>query len=146
MKPFVRVLGATLLAACPRPAPEPEVLRNPPPPEAPEVIPDAPPTVGQPPTNPPMPRRLPTWDEVKSSHPEGATNPPSPTLYVARDTGACFKDWLPGMIKPDDDIMAVGGRVYAHESDVVDATKIVCPEGQPAKLVSEYDAYLGPKK
>ena len=158
MKPFVRVLGAALLTACPpRPAPEEPtvILRNPPAPDAPiaevgPVVP-APTDVGQPPTNPPMPSRLPTWDAVESGHPKGATNPPMPTLYVARDTGACFKDWLPGMIRPDLDILEVGGRVYAHESEIADATKIVCPDDQPAKLVGEWDkavseGRIGPKK
>lgn len=52
---------------------------------------------------------LPTWESVRSSHPEGATNPPRPVLIVDPD-GRCFKDWESGMIRPephtDDRVMA----------------------------------------
>ena len=61
----------------PRPPPEPPeppVFRNPPPPR-PRPVP---------------PASLPAYDEVKSGHPERATNPPIPSLVVTPDA-ACYK-------------------------------------------------------
>ena len=39
---------------------------------------------------------LPKWGDIKSSHPEGATNPPSPILTLTR-TGACLKSFEGGI-------------------------------------------------
>lgn len=149
MNPFVRIVGATaLLGGCPPThtvnPPEPPPVANPPAPEPPPTAnPPAPENpVINPPMNPPVPSALPTWDQVESGHPEGATNPPFPTLYVARDTGSCFKAWLPGMIRPADDILEVHGRVYAKETEVSGGTKVVCPEGQPAGLLADWDKAL----
>lgn len=155
MKPFVHVIGsAALLAGCirttttthnppqpPQPPPQPPT-GNPPAPVEPPPIPEAqqtpPATVPEIPpiANPPAP--LPTWDEVQSSHPKGATNPPFPVLYIARDTNACFKAWLPSMIPPPADIRAAGGRVYEHAAEVSNATQVACPEGQPAALMADW--------
>jgi len=51
-------------------------------------------------TNPPVPidsnnstSSLPTWDEVTSDHPMGATNPPVPVLAIQPDTIRCYKEW-----------------------------------------------------
>lgn len=167
-KPFVRVLGVALaVGACQKPTePEPPVvvLRNPPPPEpapdaAPEPAPDAAPGVGvipevgadpaaptgtldpadQPPTaNPPAP--LPLWDDVASSHPKGATNPPSPVLIVARDDNSCHKGWMGGMIPPPPPVAQAGGKVVATRAEVGTATEIQCPPGEPARLLAAWDA------
>lgn len=40
-------------------------------------------------TNPPA---LPSWDDIASPHPPGATNPPRPALLVGPD-GRCYKTW-----------------------------------------------------
>lgn len=47
---------------------------------------------------------------------------------------------MPGMIRPPDDIMEVGGRVYDQQTSVgSDATQVVCPDGQPATLIAAWD-------
>jgi hypothetical protein len=42
---------------------------------------------------------LPSWDDVESGHPKGATNPPTPYLIVTPDM-KCYKAWRPGMLPP----------------------------------------------
>lgn len=130
---FVRVLGVGLgVAACHK-TPEPPT-HNPP-------APDPAPVEVLPPANPPAPDTvpLPTWDAVRSGHPEGATNPPSPVLVVARSTGACYKDWRGGMMRPPPDILAAGGRVVPTPAEAT-GTQVVCPEGEPARLIAAWDA------
>jgi hypothetical protein len=83
--------GAALtvgLAGCSGPKEEPEAppIGNPPAPDPQPVVPTA---------NPPAP--LPTWDEVPSGHPEGATNPPYPVLVVTPDKAHCYKQWASPM-------------------------------------------------
>lgn len=147
-RPFVRVVGVALsLGGCQKP---PLVYNNPPEPTTdpqPTTIPEA--QTVPPPTNPPLPvaptinppAPLPTWDAVKSSHPVGATNPPSPVLVVSRSPQACFKDWMGGMVAPPPDVMATGGRVVDTMQQAT-GTQIECPEGQPAKLIAAYDAWV----
>lgn len=98
---------------------------NPPPPEQatpPEAAPnpetDQAASSGE--TNP-----LPEWDAVESGHPEGATNPPMPVLAVTTD-GRCFKEWRGGMLPPDPEVLATGGRVIASPSDT-EGTEVQCP-------------------
>ena len=115
--------GAALsLVACGKSPPE---ISNPP---EPELV--------APPTNPPPPKpepgALPSWDEVKSTHPEGATNPPRPELIVT-PAGDCYKNYVGGMIAP------------THPSERVEecaegcGTQVVCPP-QAAKLLEDYKA------
>jgi len=118
--------GAALsLGACGGSASPPEITHNPPPPP-----------VQDPPRNPPSPKpptqpvALPTWDQVPSGHPEGATNPPSPKLIVTPD-GDCYKFWQPAM----DSQMVV--PVRACDDDC--GTPIQCPP-QAAKLLEDYKA------
>lgn len=86
--------------------------------------------------NPPIPSDLPTWESVKSGHPEGATNPPFPLLIVSKDPEACFKTWISGMMKPDDEVMDLNGRVVATPADAAGATQVQCPPDQPQKLLA----------
>ena len=76
--------------------------------------------------NPPAPG-LPTWDEVESGHPEGATNPPRPELWVTEDGTDCFKSWQPPT-KPDPEVMRDGGRVIPDAGHAGAATAIACPD------------------
>jgi len=122
---------------------------NPPAPEAPPRTPEAPtpPTsteggqIGQPVPeiigNPPPPsivtprdlaarnaistpkKGAPAYAEVKSPHPEGATNPPSPVLLVTPD-GDCYKTWEGGMIPAGPD------RVQTVEANDW-TTQVQCP-------------------
>lgn len=164
-RPFVRVLGVALaVSACEKQV-EPKAISNnppapgevpgPPPAEAPLADGDAPASpdrVAEPPTipeaedgterpilrNPPPP--LPEWDAVGSGHPEGATNPPSPVLIVARESGLCYKAWMGGMIPWPPAIAQAGGKVVATDLDVGNATRIHCPPGQPNTLLAAWDA------
>lgn len=114
-KPVVRViLAGSLLSGC---AKDPQTTHNPPPP-----IP--PPTTNPPPS-------LPTWDEVASGHPEGATNPPMPVLEVK--DGACYKAWLDPRIawnvtkgKP--------GRILGPDEQPT-GVQIACPPELLAKVL-----------
>lgn len=134
-RPFIRVLGVALaVGACHRATdlpsnPPPPPIGNPPPPDA-EL-----PIAELPTQNPPAPPDLPTWDAVLSGHPEGATNPPRPLLVVSKTPPACFKDWLPAMRPPDEEVMALHGRVVETPADAGGATQIQCPEGQPQTLL-----------
>lgn len=115
--PFVRVLGVALvMSAC---------EKSPPPTESP-----VPPT--------PAPAALPTWDSVGSGHPDGATNPPSPVLFVSKAPLSCFKVWMGGMIPFPPDISQAGGRVVATPADVDGGTEVQCPAGQPDTLLAAY--------
>lgn len=94
-----------------RPTPTgPLLTRNPPPPPPP-------PAPGAP---------LPRWDEVASTHPAGATNPPAPVLVVQRDGARCWKAWRGGMLRPSAEEQALGGRVV-EVGALVDGTEIQCP-------------------
>jgi hypothetical protein len=121
------------------------------------VVPDAPGGVApskpepMPPTaNPPPPERphsepmgsgrerialiepgLPSFAEVKSPHPEGATNPPSPVLLVTPD-GRCFVTWEGGMMPPGPD------RVVKSAKDM-GATHINCPVERAQKVWDTWD-------
>jgi hypothetical protein len=105
-----------------------------PPPQTASAEPTPAPDTTVPPTNPP--RVLPHFDDVKSSHPEGATNPPSPVLQLLND-GRCFKQWHGGMIAyaKDTKPMEIGGTTYqvrvldAIDSSMGNATEIQCPQG-----------------
>jgi hypothetical protein len=127
----VRVLFTLGALACgPKPAP-PTI--NPPEAPSPDTVPPIPPPVGNPsgpppqpveevvppPTNPP-PAPLPTWEEVLSGHPAGATNPPIPELIVTPD-GRCYKKWRsPMLAKPP-----FGDRLEDCKQDC--GTLIACP-------------------
>jgi hypothetical protein len=113
------------------PAPEPEISHNPPAPEpepapVPAPTPDTIPEVAPAPAPAPAPTGgLPTWDQVPSGHPPGATNPPRPVLVVTTDTHRCFKRWVSPMVPPD--------RIQREVTDAECAdgacgTEIVCPE------------------
>jgi len=88
----------------------PPVLRNPPPPEPPPGPGAAP---------------LPTWDEVPSTHPKGATNPPRPVLVVLEDGSRCWKEWVSPMLPPGPLEPALGGKIVAQAPDHL--VEIQCP-------------------
>ncbi|MFM2246225.1 MAG: hypothetical protein RL071_2299 [Pseudomonadota bacterium] len=90
-----------------------------------------------PPMNPPPP--LPRWEDVASSHPKGATNPPSPVLEVSLDGDRCWKAWRGGMIRPTVEEAAIGGRVIL-EGQVGSGTEIVCPSTEAAQLLQTWRA------
>ena len=91
---------------------------------------------GEPTRNPPAPG-LPTWDEVESGHPEGATNPPSPVLEVTADGSRCFKAWHPGMMPWEPEMVELGGRVLTSASDAK-GTEIICPEDRKAEILQKH--------
>lgn len=64
---------------------------------------------------------LPTWDDVPSNHPPGATNPPRPALTVTPD-GRCYKRWVSPMVAA----RAGGDKVADCREDC--GTEIQCPE------------------
>ena len=120
--------GAALsLSACDRQR-QPTGTEPLPPPDNPpaqpgelDAAPPPPPMV-----NPPPPDLLPTWDSVRSSHPEGATNPPSPLLIVTEDGTTCYKDWRSGMQPPDPQEDRYGGWVIAAPDPNM-GTQVICP-------------------
>ena len=133
--PFVRVLGVALTVSACEKTPEP-LPGNPPLP-----VTSDPPVVTQAPEPAPT-SDLPTFDSVKSGHPEGATNPPYPLLIVTREPPACYKDWLPGMIQPPDEVMQTDGRVVDTPAQVPQgAVQVQCPPGQPQKQLDARAAY-----
>lgn len=69
--------------------------------------------------NPPAPT-LPRWEDVPSGHPEGATNPPSPSLIMDAQ-GRCYKLWEGGMMRTD------GDRVITTCDAGQCGTEISCP-------------------
>lgn len=99
-----------------------QITSNPPEPVVPEVAPSPAPA----PTSAPDPS-LPTWDEIPSGHPPGATNPPAPVLLVM-PTGECHKAWvspfMPASLRqdrvlecpnPDEAVGDCGPRVQCPE-------------------------------
>ena len=83
---------------------------------------------------------LPTWDEVKSGHPEGATNPPTPELVVTPE-GDCYKNWRSGMAAPTREeprgltIYASVGNDRIQDCEGVDCgTLIQCPQERKKDL------------
>ncbi len=115
--------------AGPSPAPGPPGAPAPAGPAADPLIP--------PPMNPPPP--LPRWEDVASSHPKGATNPPSPVLEVSVQGDRCWKAWRGGMIRPPLDEAAIGGRVIL-EGQVGAGTEIVCPSPEAEQLLQAWRA------
>lgn len=122
--PFVTTLSAAalagLLGACNKQAPEPNTLP-----------PGNPPAPG--PTEPepgPPSAALPTWDEVRSTHPEGATNPPLPVLAVDSE-GRCYKEWSdPRRVPPE--VREQGYRALpAGEAST--GTEVQCPPEAPTR-------------
>lgn len=77
---------------------------------------------------------LPTWDDVPSGHPAGATNPPIPTLVVTED-GRCFKQWLSPMARRG---MILGDRVDTCEAENACGTAIQCPEERAQKVLDAH--------
>lgn len=121
-KRAIVVLGAGLAFGCQPKEPPPA------PPPAEPVGQPVPPPRNPPPTNPP-PVDLPTWDDVKSTHPEGATNPPHPILIVSPDGARCFKQFVGGMIPgPPDHVQACG------EDEC--GTEITCPQPRASELLA----------
>ncbi len=96
------------------PPPDPPPTMNPPPPDGPE-------------TPPPEEPSLPTWDAVASGHPEGATNPPTPTLLVSEDGTRCWKQWNDPR-RFDREAAKHGGKLVADESEAEGATEVACPD------------------
>lgn len=111
---------------------------NPPPPEVP-----------RPPENPPPPEpapapstaqsALPAWDDVESTHPKGATNPPIPVLEVTPDGSRCFKAWQSPMVR-DPKLMAVGGRVVPAP-DKATGTEVQCEGTRASEVIARNDKY-----
>ena len=92
-----------------------------------EVTSNPPPLPIEPTRNPPGPSsELPTWDEVESGHPEGATNPPIPELIVT-PAGDCYKQFRGAMIRPEPGEV-VGDRLQECGEGVDCGTQVQCPE------------------
>jgi len=130
------VAGAVLTVATSACADKDMVATNPP-------EPDPPPTMNPPPPEPPEPppaevSSLPSWDDVASGHPEGATNPPSPTLLVSEDGTRCWKEWNDPRRK-DPAASTHGGKVVADEAAAEGATEIACPD-QAKDVVASWAA------
>lgn len=123
-KPVVAVLFAGVgLAAC---AKDPVLTHNPPPPPEP-------PTMNPPPPEPPPEpvSTLPLWEDVASSHPEGATNPPMPVLEVK--DGACYKAWYDPRAMP---VEARGkGARKLPEGEEPKGTQVQCTPELLAKVI-----------
>jgi hypothetical protein len=86
-----------------------------------------------PPIAPRSASALPTWDEVESGHPPGATNPPLPMLALSADGEHCYKEWLSPM-RPTDQLVEaikIGGRVLA-EGEQSTGTEVQCPDNAEA--------------
>lgn len=116
----------------PPPPPEPELSENPPPPDIPEAPgPPGSPEVG--PTDGGEQAALPEWDAVASGHPEGATNPPMPVLYVSEDGSRCWKGWSDPRAM-DREVMLNGGKVISDPADADGATEVACPDKASAVL------------
>ena len=120
--------GAALsLSACDRQR-QPTGTEPLPPPDNPPAQPGEappPPPMGNPP-GPQAEQVLPTWESVRSSHPEGATNPPSPLLIVTEDGLTCYKDWRSGMQPPDPQEDRYGGWVISAPDPNM-GTQVICP-------------------
>ena len=76
---------------------------------------------------------LPTWDEVRSDHPEGATNPPAPLLAITADGSTCYKEWRDIRGVPPE-IGRAGGRILA-EGEASTGTQIACPAERVARVL-----------
>jgi hypothetical protein len=113
------------------PAPDPQLetepTTNPPAPVIPEV------TEPEPSSDEVTPDRdpeKPTWEDVKSGHPAGATNPPIPELIVTPD-GHCFKKWTSPMVfRPGKN----GNQVLECGPEADCGTPIQCPDKAAAIL------------
>ncbi len=94
----------------------------------------------QPTANPPPPDLdkgpLPTWDQVESGHPEGATNPPRPVLAVMADGPRCWKEWVGGMVPPTEEILQFGGRII-DDASAASGTEIACPRRQAQSILDK---------
>ncbi len=77
--------------------------------------------------NPPFEPDLPTWDQVPSGHPEGATNPPRPVLVVT-PTGECYKDWVGSMLMPQPHTSDRVQDCSAGAPNTPCGTEIQCPD------------------
>ena len=92
--------------------------------------------------NPPAPQpeqTLPTWESVRSSHPDGATNPPSPLLIVTEDGLTCYKDWRSGMQPPDPQEDRYGGWVISAPDPNM-GTQVICPP-DAAEVLAAWKAH-----
>ncbi len=113
---------------------------NPPPPEQPPATSDGPAVAAD----------LPRWEDVSSSHPPGATNPPVPVLEVTADGTRCFKAWQSPMMR-DPALLAVGGRVLASAA-AAQGTEVACDPAKAAALLERHtkhqaaDAPPGPTR
>jgi hypothetical protein len=133
--PIIAVLAAgsaLSLSACKGKV---EPTSNPPAPVVEETEnPPAPIPAGNPP--PPEQPEMPAWDDVASSHPEGATNPPIPFLYVTPE-GDCYKDFVSPFRAGGPD--GIGDRVREDCDTEPCGTQVVCPDrAQP--LLDVYKA------
>lgn len=142
----VRVVaaGAALsLSAC-DPQRQPTAVEPLPPPDNPPAQPgelEPGPTTAAPEqinVNPPGPQTLPTWESVRSGHPEDATNPPSPLLVVTQDGLTCYKAWRSGMRPPDMMEDQYGGWVI-DAPDPNMGTQVICPP-DAAEVVAKWKA------
>jgi hypothetical protein len=113
--------GALLLGACKSDEP---ITRNPPMPE-PVPMPDP---------------SLPTWDQVASGHPPGATNPPIPHLVVKPD-GTCYKLWTSPMMRPEPG--KIGDYVDPNCAGDDCGTPIQCPD-RAAEVLAAWKAGEAP--
>jgi len=90
--------------------------------------------------NPPPPDLdkgpLPTWDQVESGHPDGATNPPRPVLVVMEEGPRCWKEWVGGMVAPTSEILQLGGRIIA-DPKATSGTEIACPRRQAQSILDK---------
>ena len=137
--PVVKVLvagaGLSVAAACHKDVPAagpPEPLPTDQKPVPIVAPPTSPPIMTSNPPAPDVPvpsSALPTWDDVESGHPKGATNPPLPLLVVSADGAHCWKEWVSPMRPPAEVLEAVqsGGRVLA-DGETSSGTEIQCPD------------------
>lgn len=118
-------VGLFLSACAPKAPAEPEAASAP----AAEVPPVAPPSPTLP-GNPPRP--LPTWDEVPSPHPPGATNPPSPVLLRTPE-GRCYEQWVSPFLPREYHVDRVTACPSPDEVVGDCGTEIVCPPDAVAR-------------
>ena len=70
---------------------------------------------------------LPSWDDVPSTHPPGATNPPAPQLLVTPE-GRCWKRWVSPMLPAEARrVQLVPGCPGADPMFEDCGTEIACP-------------------
>lgn len=86
----------------------------------------------------PQPSDLPVWEDVASDHPSGATNPPRPVLVALADGSRCWKQWVGGMMRPDPQVLKLGGRVVTTAAEVDNATEIQCPADRMDQLLGAH--------